>query len=146
MKGDSNMKIAVRYYTKTGNTKKLADAIAETIGVKALQISEPLSEDVDILFLGSSVYAAGVAGDVKNFISSINVSVGTVVNFSTAALIDSTYKQVKKLIEKKGIQMSDKEFHCRGAFTLMHRRKPDKRDIQNVANFAKEIMGANNNL
>lgn len=135
------MKIAVRYYTKSGNTKKLVDGIAKTIGVKALPISEPLSEDVDFLFLRSSVYAGGIAGDVKNFISSIDVSVGKVVNFSTAALIDSTYKQVKKLIEKKGIQMSDKEFHCRGVFTLMHRGIPDKKDIQNAADFAKEIVG-----
>ncbi|GAA0178395.1 hypothetical protein SH2C18_14610 [Clostridium sediminicola] len=135
------MKIAVRYYTKSGNTKKLAEGIAKAIGVKALPISEPLSEDVDILFLGSSVYAGGVVSDVKNFISSIDVSVGKIVNFSTAALIESTYKQVKKLIEKKGIQMSDKEFHCRGSFTLMHRGKPDKKDIQNAANFAKEIVG-----
>ena len=92
------MKIAVRYYTKSGNTKKLADAIAKAVGVQALPISEAISEDVDFLFLGSSVYAAGVSPEIKSFISAINVSVGTVVNFSTAALIESTYKQVKKLV------------------------------------------------
>lgn len=140
LKGDFNMKIAVRYYTKSGNTKKLADAIAKVAGVEALPVSEPLREDVDILFLGSSVYAGGVAGDVKKFVSSINVTVGEVVNFSTAALIESTYKQVKKVVEAKGIQMSDKEYHCRGTFTMLHRGKPDKNDIQNVANFAKEII------
>ena len=32
----SNTKIAVRYYTKTGNTKRLAEAIAEAVGVEAL--------------------------------------------------------------------------------------------------------------
>lgn len=30
------MKIAVRYYTKTGNTKKLANAIANAVGVESL--------------------------------------------------------------------------------------------------------------
>lgn len=29
------MKVAVRYYSKTGNTKKLAEAIASAIGVTA---------------------------------------------------------------------------------------------------------------
>ena len=30
------MNYAVRYYTKTGNTKKLADAVAKAVGVEAL--------------------------------------------------------------------------------------------------------------
>ncbi len=54
------MKIAIRYYTKTGNTKKLAEAISSAIGVEAKTVDEPLTEDVDILFLGSAVYAAGI--------------------------------------------------------------------------------------
>ena len=44
------MSFAVRYYTKTGNTKRLADAIAKELGVEALPISEPVTEKVDILF------------------------------------------------------------------------------------------------
>ena len=54
------MKVEVRYFTRTGNTKKLADAISEALGVKAETVDAPLSEKADILFLGSSVYAAGV--------------------------------------------------------------------------------------
>jgi len=36
------MKIAVRYYTKTGNTKRLAEAIGEAVGAEALPISTPM--------------------------------------------------------------------------------------------------------
>lgn len=46
------MKIAVRYYTKTGNTKRMAEAVAKAVGVEALPISTPITEPVDILFLG----------------------------------------------------------------------------------------------
>ena len=42
------MNYAVRYYTKTGNTKKLADAVAKAVGVEALPISSPVDEKVDI--------------------------------------------------------------------------------------------------
>lgn len=49
------MKIAARYYTRSGNTKKLADAIADAVGTTAKTTAEPLTEDMDILFLGSSV-------------------------------------------------------------------------------------------
>ena len=51
------MRFAVRYYTKTGNTKRLAEAIANELGVEALPISEPVKEQVDFLFLGNSYYA-----------------------------------------------------------------------------------------
>ena len=84
------MKVAIRYYSRGGNTKKLAEAIGEELGLKALTTDTPLEEDVDILFLGSSVYAYGVDDNIKRFIENIDVKVGCVYNFSTAALIRST--------------------------------------------------------
>ena len=54
------MTYAVRYYTKTGNTKRLAEAIAKELGVEALPISKPVKEPVDALFLGNSYYACRV--------------------------------------------------------------------------------------
>lgn len=49
------MKVAVRYYTKSGNTEKLALEIAKAVGVTAETTSVPISEEVDVLFLGSRV-------------------------------------------------------------------------------------------
>lgn len=134
------MKMAIRYYTKTGNTKKLAEAISQVVDVEAKTVDEPLTEDVDILFLGSAVYAAGIDGKIKDFIRGIDVNVGEVVNFSSAALIESTYKQVKKEVEAKGLKMSEKEFHCRGAFKFVHRGRPNEEDLRNVQEFAKGII------
>lgn len=135
------MKIAIRYYTKTGNTKKLAEALSQVVDAEAKTVDEPLTEDVDILFLGSSVYAAGVDEEVKKFIRSIDVNVGEVVNFSSAALIESTYKQVKNEVEAKGLKMSEKEFHCRGSFKFVHRGRPNDEDLKNLQEFAKGIIG-----
>ena len=134
------MKIAIRYYTKTGNTEKLAKAIASAINVEAKTVDEPLTEDVDILFLGSAVYAAGIDKKIKDFIADINVNVGEIVNFSSAALIESTYSQVKKQAEAKGIKMSENEFHCRGAFKFVHKGRPNDDDLKNVQEFAKRII------
>ena len=41
------MNVAVRYYTKTGNTKRLAEAIAEATGTQALPISSPVEEKAE---------------------------------------------------------------------------------------------------
>ena len=51
------MTCAVRYYTKTGNTKRLAETVAKELGVEALPINIPVDEKVDLLFLGNSYYA-----------------------------------------------------------------------------------------
>ena len=134
------MKIAVRYYTKGGNTKKLAEAIANAVGVEAKTTDVKLSEDVDILFLGSSVYAAGIDKSVKEFIKGIDVKVGKVVNFSTAAILKSTYKQVAKLLEEKNIPLDKDEFACRGSFAMMHKGKPDAEDCKAASDFAKKFM------
>ena len=134
------MKIAVRYYTRSGNTQKLAEAIAKAVGVEAKTTSEPLAEDVDILFLGSSVYAYGVDDEVKRFISKIDVKVGKVVNFSTAALIRSTYKQVAKLLQEKDIPLASEEYYCKGSFGPMHKGRPNDKDLQEAADFAKSIV------
>ena len=134
------MKIAIRYYTKTGNTKKMAEALSEAVGVEALTVDNPLTEDVDILFLGSAVYAAGVDAKVKEFIENIDVNVGKIVNFSSAALIESTYKQVKKIAENNNLTMAEEEFHCRGAFKLDHRGRPNDEDLRNLQEIGKSIV------
>lgn len=134
------MEVAIRYYTRGGNTKKLADAISEATGVEAKTTAEPLAEDVDILFLGSSVYAYGVDDEVKNFINGINVKVGKVVNFSTAALIKSTYKQIAKLLAEKHIPLAEEEFACKGSFAMLHKGRPNADDCKAAAEFAKNIV------
>ena len=134
------MNIAVRYYTKTGNTKKLADAIASAVGVTAEDVSIPLDEHTDILFLGSSVYAAGVDDAVKVFLANNKNKIGTVYNFSTAALLSSTYKQMQKITQENGVKLNEKEFHCRGSFGVMHKNRPNADDLKAVAEFAKGVV------
>ncbi len=109
-----NMKIAVRYYTKTGNTKRLAEAVAEAAGVEALPISAPIEEPVDLLFLGNSYYAFSIDPEVRDFIRGLDRNmVGKIVNFGSAAMLNSTYKKVKAEADRVGIPMDKREFHCR---------------------------------
>lgn len=133
-------KIVVRYYTRSGNTKKLADAIGEELNIEVKDVSKKLDSDVDILFLGSSVYAAGVDNKVKDFISNIDVKVGLVVNFSTAAILNSTYNQIEKLLKEKDITLAKDEFHCKGSFGIMHKNRPNDKDIDNIKKFARDIV------
>ena len=134
------MKCAVRYYTKTGNTKKLAEAIAAALGTEALPIGEPVNEPVDLLFLGNSYYEFSIDPEVRAFIRSLDKDkVGRLVNFGSAAMLNSTWKKVKAEADKVGIPMHEKEFHCRGEFKGMHKGRPNADDLAAAAAFAKSL-------
>ncbi len=136
------MNVAVRYYTKTGNTKRLAEVIAEALGVKAYPISEPIREKTDILFLGNSYYAFSIDPEVRNFVRGLDKNlVGKIVNFGSATMLNSTYKKVKAEADKVGIPMDEREFHCKGEFKGIHKGKPDADDLKAAADFAKQIVG-----
>ena len=54
------MKNAVRYYSRTGNTKVAAEAIAKAINEEAVSVDSPeapVREHVDVLFIGGALYA-----------------------------------------------------------------------------------------
>ncbi len=134
------MKIAVRYYTKTGNTKKLAEAVAAAVGAEALPISEPVAEAVDVLFLGNSWYAFSIDPEVRAFLRTLDKNkVGRIVNFGSAAMLNSTWKKVKAEADKAGIPMDEREFHCKGEFKGMHKGRPNEEDLAAAAAFAKTI-------
>ncbi len=136
------MKIAVRYYTKTGNTRRLAEAVAAAVGVEALPLSAPLAEPVDVLFLGNSYYAFSIDPEVRDFVRKLDRSkVGKIVNFGSAAMLNSTYKKVKTEADKVGIPMDEREFHCKGEFKGIHKGKPDAADLAAAAAFARAIVG-----
>ena len=136
------MKIAVRYYTKTGNTKRLAEAVAKAVNAEALPLSAPIDEKVDVLFLGNSYYAFSIDPEVRAYIQSLDKNkVGRIVNFGSAAMLNSTLKKVKAEAAKVGIPVDDREFHCKGEFKGIHKGKPDENDLAAAAAFAKSIVG-----
>ena len=136
------MKVAVRYYTKTGNTKKLAEAIASAVGTQALPLSAPVDEPVDVLFLGNSYYAFSIDPEVRRFVRSLDRSkVGRIVNFGSAAMLNSTWKKVNAEAEQVGIAMDEREFHCKGEFKGLHKGRPNGDDLKAAADFAKAIVG-----
>ncbi len=135
------MKVAVRYYTKSGNTKRLAEAVAKAVGAEALPISTPVTEAVDILFLGNSYYAFSIDPEVRDFVRSLDKSkVGKIVNFGSAAMLNSTWKKVKAEADKAGIAMDEREFHCKGEFKGMHKGRPNEADLKAAAEFAAKIV------
>lgn len=137
------MTTAVRYVTRGGNTKKLADAIAAEAGVEAKDCSVPLTGPVDLLFLGGSVYWGGIDKKLKQFIDQLDPAmVKCVATFGTAALKKEPDREIEQRLQARGIPVASHSFHCRGEFAAVHRGHPDSRDLQQAAAFAKTALDA----
>lgn len=134
------MNIAIRYYTRSGNTEALARAIEEAVGVKAESVAVSLPEKTDTVFLGCSYYAFDVDEAVKDFIRQNSHNIGRIVCFGTSAMMKSVYKPMKKLCQEAGIPMAQEEFHCRGSFGPLNKGRPNRQDLKNAADFAKSII------
>ena len=134
------MSTAIRYYTKGGNTEKLAKAVEEVVGIKAMTVDEPLTENVDVLLLGCSYYAFDMDPEVKKFIADNKEKIGKIVLFGTSAMIKSMKKPLKNLLGelKVDIEIAD-EYHCPGSFGPMHKGRPNADDIAGVKEFAKKF-------
>ena len=133
-------KIAVRYYTRSGNTKKLAQAIAEAVSAQAKDVSTALEERVDILFLGCSYYAFDVDEAVKKFIANNKENIGKIVCFGTSAMMKSMIKPVTKVARTVNVTVEDKDFHCRGQFGKIHKGRPNEEDLTKAAEFARRYV------
>ena len=135
------MNIEVRYYSKSGNTKKIADAIAIQAGVSAKSIHEPVQGDVDMLFLGTGLYGFDIDPELKEYILTLKPEhIKTVVVFSTAAIVKSAYEKTKKYLQDQGLNVSEKEYHCPGHYKILRTGRPNAEDVKKAEQFAKSIL------
>ncbi|USI66331.1 hypothetical protein LMK05_03410 [Lactococcus petauri] len=105
------MKYAVRYASRGGNTRAVADEIAKKIDVKAERISEPLEEEVDVLFLGAGVWFASVTKDMKEYLAALDSGkIKQIVAFSTSGHLESAIKKITAGAKDKGIKVNEESF------------------------------------
>ncbi|MBQ6373793.1 MAG: flavodoxin [Clostridia bacterium] len=131
------MRIEVRYMSRGGNTKRLADAVASALGVEATAVTEPMAEKADTVFLCASVYAGGPDKAVTEYIRRNAQSIGRIVVLSTSASGKSTQGRIRAVAGDAGIPVSDAFFHCPGAWTLFHKGRPNADDCRRAAEFAR---------
>lgn len=106
---------AVRYYSKLGNTKTIAEAIAEGAGVTAVSITDDpeLTCYVDVLFLGGAPYANIMAPELKAYADKLEKRmVGKVALFTTSNWSRRTVLALRKQLREKGISVADEYFYA----------------------------------
>lgn len=84
--------IAVRYCSKSGNTKKVAKLLGEKLGVEALSVEEPLTGQIDKLYLGGAVHGK-MYPELKKFAQELDPSqIGEVLCLELQAVFFSSKK------------------------------------------------------
>ncbi|WP_024831938.1 flavodoxin family protein [Ruminiclostridium josui] len=143
------MKTWVLYYSKGGNTKKIADAIADELDdvLKSEQIPPAYPpENVALLFLGTGEYAGKPDPKTLEFVRTLNKDrVKNVAVFGTngKGVAGQAINTIKSLLKEKGINVVDESFCCKGKFFIFANRKnPDANDIKAAKEYAKRVYNS----
>ncbi len=131
----------VLYYSMGGNTKKIADAIAEELNARAEDVRiSALNKDAEIVFLGTGCYGGKPGRDMSKFIASSDLRGRKVALFSTSGGGTGLEVQVMAgALKGKGANVIG-SYHCQGqTFLLISRAHPNAADIAAARKFAREI-------
>jgi flavodoxin len=159
------MKILITYFTQTGNTKKVAQAIYEAMGAtrEILPIKEVKDPDgYDVIFCGFPVHSHSVPQSVENFIKMIPAG-KKIALFTThgslrgGTLATTAIEHAVSLASKLKVLGT---FGCRGKVdpkiieALIKKPEhqawaetaksadnhPDKSDLEDARHFAKKVI------
>ncbi len=155
------MKVLVTYFSQTGNTEKIAKAIAEEAS-QANEVDLKKLEDVkagditgyDFIFIGSPLHAGNLAGPVKEFLGGLQAGsgqkmAGFITHFAPAypdQAMDKFTEPITAACRENGIEYKGC-FDCQGALTeSLHEmvKKAQKLTDQQWAEMVKQMTGRPN--
>ncbi|MBC8570334.1 flavodoxin domain-containing protein [Zongyangia hominis] len=133
------MNTAVIYASMTGKTKKVANAMAEALGTRALPAKEAGQVEADLLLLGSGVYGGNLSPDIEAFARSLDPGrCKKAALFTTSVTGAAASGPLRQILEEKGIPVLEEEFSCLGRFLLVCRMgHPNSEELSAAAAFAK---------
>lgn len=130
------MKAAVRYYSRSGNTKAVAESMAKAVGIQAISVDAQhpaMPGPVDVLFIGSAVYAYGIDKKLEKYIQTLSSrQVKKAVVFSTSWVSKHGIDLIKKALKEKGIPVEEQFFYVRG--------KPSDDNLKDASAFASRYF------
>ena len=148
------MKSLVVYYSESGNTEKVAKAIALAIAGDIKRVEETKPEELanyDLIFIGTPVHGSRPAQKIEDFLDELpELSGKKAAAFCTLHLFgdETTFQIIKEKLEKKGIIFID-GFSCLGWSRLVgnfgprifNKGCPNSEDLRKAIEFAKRVGG-----
>jgi flavodoxin len=134
----------VIYFSKGGNTRKVADAIAGELGVTAQNVAQAVlgKEGEGVVFLGSGCYGKKPNPSVLQFIKDNDFQGRRVAVFGTSGGGKGlALKDMTEALKAKGVSVCG-SFDCKGKFGVFNRGRPDESDLAKARSFVQETMKA----
>lgn len=138
-----NNKFLVLYDTRTKNTKKIADVIAEELDCKSVHIDKFKSKKYDLVVIGSPVHNYRATKKIRSLLPKIEskkfaffCTYGAPLWGSKSA--DSCLSGMENKVSSESIG----KFKCKGHYKILRTYKdhPDKQDLKDARKFAKGII------
>jgi flavodoxin len=130
----------VIYYSMTGNTKKVAEAVAAELGTTAKNIktADGVAEDA-VIFLGTGCYGAVLMKDIGEFIEKNKLQGRKAVLFTTSAFgMGKEVQLMENQLKNKGLDIIAK-FNCYGRWGAIRSHHPDKNDLDKAREFVRKV-------
>lgn len=137
------MNIALVYFSRGGNTRKIAEAIAEELQIAPIDVKKESPEvgDADILIIGSGTYGGKPGKELVAYLENLKpVTEKRAACFASCAA-DSTkvLGTIREILNKKGYTIIDC-FSCFGKFAgLSKRGHPSTEELNQTREFAKKL-------
>jgi len=136
------MTTAVIYHSVTGNTRKVAEAIAKSLSCAAQPVKEyPLDSEADVMFIGGAVYGGRLDAVMDSFLKALSPQkVKRAVLFSTSVKESKAIGLMRDILVGQGIAVDNEAFVCKGKFLFFNLKHPNKTDLEQAEAFAQNVM------
>jgi len=130
----------VVYFSRTGNTKKVAEAIAAELKVTAKDVKKAgvLPPDA-FIFLGTGCYGATLPKEISAFMEQNRFSGRKIALFTTSAFGSLSERSlIEKQITGKGAVITH-NFKCIGHFLTTKKGHPTPEELEKSREFARMV-------
>lgn len=133
--------INVLYYSLTGNTKKLAGAIAGELGVEAQGIKNVATVPADgVLFLGSGSYGDRPADEMAKLIADNDFTGRKVALFGTSGRGEGLeVRAMAEALRQKGANIMGSYYTKGRSFVVVNSGHPSRDEFEGARKFAREM-------
>ena len=136
------MKFLVVYFSRGGKTRKVAEAITQELGCKAVDIEKEIPDisGVDLLLVGSGTYGGMPHKKLLEFLNGLQpINGGKAAIFTTSAGPNpKSIGIMKGVLEVKGYKVVS-NFECRGQILSLNQGHPTEEDLKAAKVFAGDL-------
>lgn len=112
------MNIAIRYQSRGGHVKEMAEIIAEGVGIEPISIDDPrapLTKHVDLLFIGGALYKFALDPSMEEYLANLPDGIASkAIVFGSSLLSHRPVLLIKERLKKHGIETHPSAMWMRG--------------------------------